>query len=58
MGDIPPIAEDISVVIPTLGRPLLRGCLGVDRERNDVAGGTDHRGSGLQRGRGNLGRSS
>ena len=27
MGDIPPVAEDISVVIPTLGRALLRGCL-------------------------------
>lgn len=27
MGDIPPVAEDISVVIPTLGRALLHGCL-------------------------------
>jgi GT2 family glycosyltransferase len=27
MGDHPPVAEDISVVIPTIGRALLRGCL-------------------------------
>jgi GT2 family glycosyltransferase len=34
MREVRPIAEDVSVVIPTLGRALLRGCL------ESIAGGT------------------